>query len=381
MIRLKMAGEIVHKVKCILYLLCVFFLSASCSGNKAVNGGFDNSLDAVITGYNEFTCAELNITMEEMKSAGFVPGDILSVSIGGEVLELPYHTGFFTRIGEMLVVDYPTYAHTVITASTTGLSKKFQELTGQHITLRLKEKGGAAAIETALGRTYSNDRSEYSGDAEFANARMVGTTGMAKGRLYRSASPFDNQFGRAPFVSAYLREQGVKTVLDLSDDEKKIRTYDELPEHSRLLIESGNVIFCKVNTNYRSDDFNARLIAGLMEMSSRPAPYVIHCTEGKDRTGYVCALLEALAGASYEEIAADYLVTYRNYFGITPENNPSECKMLLSLRLNDALMYYCDITDESRLGMINLRDAVSRYLLNHNMTRNQLDDLVRALCE
>ena len=44
--------------------------------------------------------------------------------------------------------------------------------------------------------------------------------------------------------------------------------------------------------------------------------------ESKDRTGYVCALLEGLCGASYEEMAADYLTTYANYYQVTSENAP-----------------------------------------------------------
>ncbi len=67
-----------------------------------------------------------------------------------------------------------------------------------------------------------------------------------------------------------------------------------------------------------ADDYNKRLIVALKELPSRPAPYVIHCMEGKDRTGYVCAQLEGLCGATYEEMVADYLITYNNYYGVTP---------------------------------------------------------------
>lgn len=339
------------------------------------------TLDAVLTGYDDFNNAELDVTRADMKAAGFVPGDVLSVAIRDEVLELPYHSGFFTRIGEMLVVDYPSYEHTVITASSTGLSDKYLGLEGTRVTLSVKRKAGALEAERILGMQYSNDRSDYSDDVEFANARMVMTNGMAENRLYRSASPFDNKFGRAPYVSAYLEEQGVSTVLNLADNEETGRSYQDVPSYSRKLMDGGDVIFCKINSNYRSVDFNDKLISGLKEMSAREAPYVIHCTEGKDRTGYACALLEALAGASYDEIAQDYLLSYRNYFHITPEKNPKECRALLSLRLNDALMYYCGIDDESLLASVNLSEAVCRYLLAHGMTQPQIDALRNTLCE
>ena len=44
----------------------------------------------------------------------------------------------------------------------------------------------------------------------------------------------------------------------------------------------------------------------------------MHCTEGKDRCGIASAVLECFMGASYDEVVADYLVTYYNYYGIQP---------------------------------------------------------------
>ncbi len=40
-------------------------------------------------------------------------------------------------------------------------------------------------------------------------------------------------------------------------------------------------------------------------------PAVIHCTAGKDRTGYVVALIQLLAGVPREAVVEDYLVTNR----------------------------------------------------------------------
>src|ERR1700724_855132 len=43
------------------------------------------------------------------------------------------------------------------------------------------------------------------------------------------------------------------------------------------------------------------------------APLVIHCTAGKDRTGFVCALLRNALGVPDDLIAEDYLLTNRFY--------------------------------------------------------------------
>ena len=50
-----------------------------------------------------------------------------------------------------------------------------------------------------------------------------------------------------------------------------------------------------------------------MELIQHDGPVYIHCTAGKDRTGFVCMALEALAGASYQQIGDDYIITYDNY--------------------------------------------------------------------
>jgi hypothetical protein len=244
----------------------------------------------------------------------------------------------------------------------------------------MKEKGAYNSVQQALGMKYTNDREDYLDytDAVFANARAVSVTGIPSGRLHRSSSPFSNEIGRANYVSEYMASQKVNTVLNLTDTEEKMLGYD-MPAYSRMLWEGGGVILCPLKADPTADDFNNRLIEALKELPAHPAPYLVNCTEGKDRTGYVCALLEGLCGATYEEIVADYLVTYHNYYRITPENAPDICNALVSLRLHTCLMYYAGITNEDELPDVDYADAFSRFLLAHGMSRQQLDALIKAL--
>ena len=139
------------------------------------------------------------------------------------------------------------------------------------------------------------------------------------------------------------------------------------------------MILCPLKADPMADDYNRQLIEVLKELPSHPAPYVVHCMEGKDRTGYVCALLEGLCGATYEEIVADYLITYNNYYLVTPANDPGLCQTLLSLKLNPCLMYYAGVDDESQLPGVDYAQAFSSYLLSHGLSRQQLDALIQAL--
>ena len=361
----------------LLAVASLFILTTSCSDDE--NDNDEPVIQGIISSYNEFGAAMLDFTEADMAKAGFTLGDVISITIDGKEIVMPYYDGFNTRNGEYLCVAYPTYPSICFTANNIGLPQELTGLEGHTVTIRMKEKGGRLDVQQALSMKYTNNRNDYPiSDEEFANARAVSAGNIASGLLHRSSSPFCNDINRANYVSEYLEHEKIKTVLNLADTEEKMLTYD-MPPYSRSLWEGGNVILCPLKADPTADDFNNRLITALKELPSRPAPYVVHCMEGKDRTGYVCALLEGLCGATYEEMVADYLITYFNYYQITPETNREVCNTLVSLRLNPCLMYYAGIYDEAQLPNVNFAEVFSNYLLSHGMSRQQLEALIQVL--
>ena len=337
------------------------------------------TLKGKIISYNEFGAAMLDFTEADMMKAGFTLGDIISITVDDNEIVMPYYDGYYTRNGEYLCVAYPTYPSICFTANNVGLPEELTGLEGHTVIVKMKEKGGSIDVQNALSMKYNNEREEYlCSDAEFANARAASGGKLASGRLYRSSSPFCNEINRAFYVSEYLEREKVKTVLNLADTDEKMQSYD-MPPYSHKLWEEDNVILCPLKADPTADDYNNRLIAALKELPSRPAPYVVHCMEGKDRTGYVCALLEGLCGATYEEIVADYLITYYNYYLINPANDRDLCNVLVSLRLNTCLMHYSSVYDEAELPKVDYAKAFSNYLLSHGMSQPQLDALIQAL--
>ena len=365
------------KLQSVLFV-CLLVLVTSCSNGD--NTCEEPMLKGIISMYNEYDGAMLDFTEADMEKAGFTLGDLISLTIDDNTFVVPYYDGYYTRGGEYLLVAYPTYPSICFTASNTGLPPELRDLVGHAVTVRMKEKGGCLDVQTAMSMTYSNDRNDYSGltDTEFANARAVKAGNIASGVLYRSSTPFSNEINRAYYVSEYLESEKVTTVLNLADTEEKMLTYD-MPAYSRTLWNTGNVILCPLKADPTADDYNEQLIAALKELSSRPAPYVVHCIEGKDRTGYVCALLEGLCGATYEEIVTDYLITYDNYYDVNPQKDRDVCNTLLSLKLNPCLMYYAGINDEAQLPDVDYAKAFSSYLLSHGMSRQEIDALIQAL--
>ena len=57
--------------------------------------------------------------------------------------------------------------------------------------------------------------------------------------------------------------------------------------------------------------FRERLRPAFEAVIDSAGPVVVHCTVGKDRTGFVSAVLQLLAGAGHGDIRADYLETNR----------------------------------------------------------------------
>lgn len=362
----------------LLVLVSLLTLATSCSNDD--NPINEPVLVGKITSYSELGVAMLDFLEADMEKAGFTLGDVISITVDDKEIVMPYYDGFYTRNGEYLCVAYPAYPSVCFTANNVGLPPELRGLEGHTVTVRMKEKGGSLDVQSALSMKYTNNRDDYPAltDAEYANARAVEAGNIAEKVLHRCSTPFSNEINRNNYVSEYLEREGVKTVLNLADTEEKMLTYD-IPPYSRKLWEEGNVILCPLKSDPTADDFNNRLIAALKEIPSRPAPYAVNCMEGKDRTGYVCALLAGLCGATYEEIVTDYLITYNNYYKITPAKDPDICNALLSLRLNMCLMYYAGVNDEAQLPYVDYAEAISNYLLSHGMSPEQLNALVQAL--
>lgn len=107
----------------------------------------------------------------------------------------------------------------------------------------------------------------------------------------------------------------------------------------RSLYDENKMEAIALSMNYQSEEFAQKIVQGFNAMAEAEGPYLVHCTEGKDRTGFVCMLIEALGGASYQEIADNYMVTYDNYYKINQEKDPERYRLILEQNL-DAMVKF-----------------------------------------
>ena len=87
------------------------------------------------------------------------------------------------------------------------------------------------------------------------------------------------------------------------------------PYYERL-VKNGQVITLNMGIDFSDPAFIAKLKDGLIFMGQHKGPFYVHCNEGKDRAGMVAAVLEALMGATVQQVADDYMLSYMNYFNV-----------------------------------------------------------------
>ncbi|HJJ39349.1 MAG TPA: tyrosine-protein phosphatase, partial [Methanocorpusculum sp.] len=223
------------------------------------------------------------------------------------------------------------------------------------------------------------DKTKFANDEEFTNFRALSGGNITKDYIYRGASAIDNLGKRVADVNTLLEKHGVKTLIDMADTPETIEKMQAKEGHSApyfdKLYAEGNVVALGMSTAFASDEFKQKIAAGFREILARDGPFYIYCLEGKNRTGVAAILLEALAGASREELIADYMQTYTNYYKITQKNNPEMFDRIVELKFNEVLNA---VSNGNPSG--DIRSDVRSYLISGGMTEEEIDALTAKIC-
>jgi protein-tyrosine phosphatase len=169
-----------------------------------------------------------------------------------------------------------------------------------------------------------------------SNFRDLGGYPTADGRTVRWRQIFrSNHLGHLTDDDAtVLRQLGVRSAFDFRGSEERTAAMcgmAEITVHSlpveptvvaalRAIAAGGTPLSADHAIEVMRESYSGyvqkntgryrTLFAHLLEDS---APLVIHCTAGKDRTGFACALILHTLGVSKDTISADYLLTNQFY--------------------------------------------------------------------
>ena len=390
------------KISGIKILVLALLILSLCACQKKKEESNPSIADYPIEHEMEYGGVYIKIAIDDFNALGFSFGDSIDLTFdnGRKLEDIPYYNGYYVDAGEPLLIGYPGYEYIKATinygqdlwdefslkvpANVEGLWKKAVLEEHNTATITLHEKGKYLPIQEASDIHYFDERERYDSDAMFANFRSMNLGKLKRDVIYRSASPCDNQHNRAPYVDALIREAGVKTILDLADNEVKIEKYiardDFASPYFLSLYENDQVIPIALNMNYLSDDFGMKIVQGFNLMAEKEGPYLIHCTEGKDRTGFVAMLIEALAKASYEEIEADYMKTYANYYRIDKSNDKGKYQIILERNLDGMIAF---MVNDAGIDFKNcdLSIYAENYLQRCGMSEEQIQALKGCLME
>ncbi len=197
---------------------------------------------------------------------------------------------------------------------------------------------------------------------------------IRKGLIYRSGSldkASDSDLQK-------LSKLGIRTVCDLRTFQEKERWPDRFPRNSHVkalhfpikvsshnespfIFQLFSLLFGEARKlNYAQATEDAyreyvtdfgREFSQILKLAAEASnlPMLIHCTAGKDRTGFACSLLYLMLGLPQETILADYLLT-NQYLKQFKMETLSKLKMFFLLGI-------------SREKFMPLLDARSEYLL------------------
>ena len=333
----------------------------------------------------------IDINIEDFDALGFAYGDSVDIvfSNGYELRDIPYYNGFYAKTGDPMLVGYHGYGDIEACISNgDSLWEVSKVKKGDKVKISRREKGKYKSTQELLNLQYTDNREDYKSDEVFANFRNVKVGNIKEGILYRGASPINNEHKRAKYANDLMEKVGIKYDVDLSDDENEIKKHfandDFESEYFKKLYDTKDVSMLSLDMNYKSRKFAEKIVKAAVDISKNEGPYYIHCVEGKDRTGFLCMVIEGLAGANYDEIIADYMITYDNYYGINKNIDKEKYEAVKTTYIDSMLRFIADSDPYTGNGTIALEDldwvnVMGRYLSKNGMSDEDINNLYNRL--
>ena len=383
-------------------LVLALFMMVSCA-TKALSEPVvveeAKTLDSSVKDIQKYGNLVLSITKSDMDSIGAEYGDVFTVDLGDQVLEAPYCTSYSdVEIGDLvlrndgdgiiLAINMGDFASSYgIATKVSNPDKTYQwvfeegkKLEDITLSLILTGKGEYRDQYLIHQLSRTNEREDYSSDAVFANFREIVGGNLGSGALFRSSSPVNNEIGRAKYADELMSLNNIKSVMNLADSRETIEGYfkeeDFASPYYKTLYENGQVIALNMGVSFKTREFQNGLVEGLTFLSKNEGPYLVHCNEGKDRAGFTSALLSALMGLTYDEIASDYMTSYENYYHVEKGTEQYEAVKRSNI---DSMLSFIAGVETKDLENVDLAGKAEEFLIAIGMEKVDIDTLKSKL--
>ena len=373
-----------------LSIICVLSLLLTIALTGCGSAANDNVTETAPTSVSEQTAAESKsvsakvINIDQYGNVRFditqidlEYGDSVDISFSGgyRMKDTPFYPDYYGSIGSAILTDH--HANITIGAIGSSFNKTANIEKDETAVITLAEKGKYKKEYEAYDISDGKSLIEGQTEEEFLNAREVTAGQIQADRLFRSATPFEPLLGRVEQLGEYLKEHKINCVLDLTDTEESLGSYTDLPEYTASLISSGKVIPSCIGVDHIEPEAMKTIGKGLTAMANADGPYLIHCNLGRDRTGVICAVLEALCGASYQEIVDDYMLSYDMLHKIDMDPSSLQYK-LFKQRIDEQLEAVLEIGMD-KLAESDLKAPARDYLSRCGMQDESIEKLINKL--
>ena len=344
----------------------------------------------------------------ELIRLGFRPGDSVDVRFsGGAALEdIPFLSGCILPEGMLCLNAHESFDWIRVEKRFGNAWSLYGVREGETGRVTLREPGKYAFLHRVFNTEFSLEREDYPSDECFANYRPLGCGRLRKGTLYRSLASFD-PLSTAPvfrkrqkYLDGLMERDGIRFVINMCCSPQRMEEFFASGEYDGFYIQKlyneGNVFSDVFPVDYSGPAFRERLAAALRALPGHGGPYLIQCKAGLDRTGFLCGLLAALAGAEASEIIGDYMRSFDSLFGLTREGDREKYDVLRRCQADRVLEIIAGrgapperdfslealaLTPKEPGYEVDLRASAEEYLLGCGLQEAEIARLEKLLTE
>ena len=376
----------------LITLLVITSLFSCNKKQNVVSQKSEPTFKSTINNIQKYGNIVLNGTGDDFLKSGFDYGDVVNVNINNADYEIPVVSNYsdveqgkyLCRVG----IDTETKLDSVILAinmgdfaTSTGVATKNKIDTDPgfkwdyniaepiYATITMKEKAGyyEKYISSTLGLKRSDERADYPNlsDEEFANFRMIKTSNIKDGIIYRSSSPVNPFIKRNKYADAAMRDAKIKSAINLADSQATINEYEL---YNESYYSTTNVTLLDLSIDFQAKEFKDGIVKAIKFIGENEGPYLVHCNEGKDRAGYMSAIIECMMGATAEEVVKDYMITYYNYYNVA--ENDDRYNTIKSKNIEDTLKKNFNVDN---IYGIDLKKECEEFLISIGLTNSEIE--------
>ena len=273
---------------------------ASCFWPSGEQSTEEFSVTGEVTGLSSYNQPKLDVKAEELFDHGAKLGSLFRI----QTKDMTFENGILLKNYQgMFMFDIFVNVETDGYISIGCVGKLITAEVGSEVTITHTGTSDRYRLTPNYNEGSTDSRADYASDEEFANFYMVTGGDMKDGVLYRSFSPLyaPNKQTRSTYVNQLAEEAGIQYEIALSYSDSAVKTATQTLEGYCIdLCKEGKYVAPSMGYLYFQQKDKTQMV--LQSIIDNEGAYLVHCNVGRDRTGFVILLLQALCHCTPEEM-------------------------------------------------------------------------------